>query len=224
MYLKKKEIIKNYLLGDNLDIEVKLERFEIAWDIWENLEDIKKDMRKKVIETLLNKIECSEDFKEYEIKDHGLLQGLKWAPLRIYKRNWIISELQEIPLSYSIEADKNNYFNIFLGIIKWNDKTPFKGSWQNNTTLDKSMRNLLSRIFEELKHTSSRWKVSDWYIAYKPFESYLFDNWKKEFYLDIIKKGYEYIANCYFREILTMKEKTEKLIDNFIEEYKQKFL
>ena len=63
--LNKKEIIEKFLFEGN--IEEQKEKFEIAWDIRENLDEIKKEMRRKVLATLVNKIRNSEDFSDYEI-------------------------------------------------------------------------------------------------------------------------------------------------------------
>jgi len=45
--------------------------------------------------------------------------------------------------------------------------------------------------------------------------------WQKEFYLEVIEKGYEAVANYYFNELLNLKKLTENLIDEFVEIYKK---
>ena len=222
MELQKKEIIKNYLLDENLPIEERKERFEIAWDVWENVEEIKKEMRREILIALVDKIKNSQEFSGYEVKDGGLLDGQKWKALRIYKSNWFLSEIG-IPLCYAIEAGKFNYFDLYLGIVKWNDEKgiPFKGNWWCIRELPSKWREILSKIFENLEKLSEGWEISDWWIAWKHFDSYYAGMWQKEFYLQIIKEGYEAVAKHYFEELLKLKEATEDLLDDFIEEYKK---
>jgi hypothetical protein len=43
MTKEKKELIKNYLLDEKISEEERKERFEIAWDIWENFQSILHD-------------------------------------------------------------------------------------------------------------------------------------------------------------------------------------
>ena len=96
--LNKKEIIEKFLFEGN--IEEQKEKFEIAWDVRENLYEIEKEMKRKVLATLVNKIRNSEDFSDYEVKDDGLLKGQKWSPLRVYKKSWYLEV--EALLSYGI--------------------------------------------------------------------------------------------------------------------------
>ena len=126
------------------------------------------------------------------------------------------------PLSYAIEAEKIDYYDLCFGIKKWNNEEaiPFKGNWQNTGQIPLSWKETISSIFRNL---AGGWKVSDWYIAWKYFDSHYrnMDSWQKKFYLEIIKKGYDTAAEYYFKELLRLKEATEELIDEFIELYKK---
>jgi hypothetical protein len=165
--MNKLEIIKKYLLeGDNVK-----EKFEIAWDIWQYFEKIKLSMRKKVLSELVNKIKNSEEFNDYEVKDEGLLECEKWSPLRIYKKDWVFEGI--IPLSYAIESDKNNCFDLYFGIEKWNDDEgiPFKGNWEKEKIPIK-WKNTFVKMKDNLFKISKDWKVSDNWIVWKWFNGY----------------------------------------------------
>jgi len=222
MEFHKREIIKNYLLDESLSVDERKERFGIAWDIWENLEKIRKEMRKKVLVTLVNRIKESQEFSGYEIKDDGLLDGQKWKVLRIYKSSWFLPKIG-VPLSYAIEAEKHNYYDLYLGIVKWDDEEgiPFRGNWKNVRKIPFKWKEILSGVFEKLEKFSKGWKISDWWIAWKYFDSYYAGMWRREFYLEIIERGYDAVAEYYFREFLKLKEATEELLDSFIDEYKK---
>jgi len=222
MKLQKKEIIKNYLLDEKVPLEERKERFQIAWDVWENLEEIKKEMRKKVLTTLVNRIKESQEFSEYEVKDDGLLEGQKCKTLCIYKSGWFLPKTG-VPLSYAIEAGKYNYFDLYLGIVKWDDEEgiPFKGNWKSVKKIPSKWKEIFSGILEELERVSGSWKIDNWWIAWKYFDSHYAGMWKKEFYLEIIEKGYEAVAEHYFRELLNLKEATEEFLDSFIDEYRK---
>jgi len=224
MGLQKTEIIKNYLLDERLPVEERKERFEIAWDIWENAEEIKKEMRREVLIALVDKIKSSREFSEYEVKDYGLLEGRKFGTLCIYKNTWLLPGIG-VPLSCGIEAEKSDYLDLCLGIVKRDNEKgiPFKGNWQGIRELPSKWREIFSKIFENLEKLSKGWKTSDWWIVWKEFDSYYrnLNTWQKEFYLEIIKEGYEAVAKYYFEELLKLKEATEGLLDNFIEEYKK---
>ena len=86
MRKEKKELIKNYLLDEKISEEERKERFEIAWDIEENFERIKFELRQKLIKELKQKIEQSEGFRDYIIINRGLIEGEKYGTLFIFKK------------------------------------------------------------------------------------------------------------------------------------------
>jgi hypothetical protein len=221
--LNKKEIIEKFLFGGN--IEEQKEKFEIAWDIWENLDEIKKEMRRKVLATLVNKIRNSEDFSDYETINWGLLEGQKKGALGIYKKNWLI-DFEAPLLSYAIEADRKDYYELYFGIAKWDNDAgiPFKGNWKGHAKIPSEWKDIFSRIYRNLVSLSKDWETSNWWIGRKWIDSrdsYYCGMWQKEFYLEVIEKGYEAVANYYFNELLNLKKLTENLIDEFVEIYKK---
>jgi len=48
MMKEKKELIKNYLLDEKISEEERKERFEIAWDIWENFDSIRIEKQREI--------------------------------------------------------------------------------------------------------------------------------------------------------------------------------
>lgn len=210
--MNKAEIIRKYLLEGS----DKKEKFEIAWDIVESLEKIKLFMRKKVLTELVNKIKNDKAFNGYEIRDYGLLKCRKWSPLRIYKREWIVNEV--VPLSYAVEAGNNNCFELYFGIQKWDDEKgiPFKGNWEKENLPD----DWKSKFLEIKGNLPKSWKVSDAWIVWKWFDSYYRGMWQKDFYMEIIENGYSSVADYYLKEILNLKDQTEKPMNEFIKCYK----
>ena len=217
--LSKREIIEKFLFEGN--IGEQKEKFEIAWDIRENLYEIEKEMRRRVLATLVDKIRNSEDFSDYEIKDDGLLKGQKWSPLRVYKKNWFLDI--GIPLSCAIEAGKNNYLNLYFGIVKWNNDKgiPFKGDWQKQDDIEQKLLNNINQIYNILGGDSKGWKVaSEWWIVWKHLDSFYRDMRQREFYLQIImKNGLKKAINYFFDELLKLKNDTEKYLDEIVHIY-----
>ena len=210
--MDKLEIIKRYLLKGS-DRKAK---FEISWDIAENFEKIKLSMRKQVLTELVSKIRNHEAFKDYEIKDEGLLECKKLSPLRIYKKDWIVNGI--VPLSYAVESDTNGRLNLYFGIEKWdNDKgIPFRGNWEKEK-LPNNWKDILIKIKENLPKD---WKVGDAWIIWKSFDGYYRGACQKDFYMEIIENGYSSVADYYFKELLNLKNRTEELVGEFVEYYK----
>ncbi len=221
--MSNKEIIKNYLFSGSK--EEQKEKFEIAWDIQQNLEEIKKDMRQKVVEKLVNKIKASNEFSEYDFKDLGLVGGAKWRPFCIFKKNWVLENKTMPVLSYAIEAEHYKYFDLYLGIEKQDNDVkgiPFKGNWQNTKVdIPQEWKDIFSKIYEKLNQTPKNWKTSASWIVWKNFDSYYSGMYKKDFYAEIIERGYDRAVDNDFDEIKSLKKLTEDLLDNFMESYKK---
>jgi hypothetical protein len=217
--LNKKEVIEKFLFEGN--IEEQKEKFEIAWDVRENLYEIEKEMKRKVLATLVNKIRNSKDFSDYETTDWGLLEGQKEGAFGIYKRNWLIDAKAPL-LSYVVKAYRKDYLELYFGIEKWDNdgRIPFKGDWKGRARIPSEWKDIFSRIYENLGSSPDGWKTDEYWIVKKWFKSYYRGMWQKEFYLEIIEKGYEDVANYYFNELLNLKKLTENLIDEFVEIYK----
>ncbi len=198
--------------------------FEIAWDVRYNFEKIMEDIRKHLTNKIVDKIKNSEEFKNYEVKDKGFLKGNKEKPFLTFKKSWVVGTDSEPVLSYAVEFDKESYLGFFyFGIRKKDDDNgiPFKGKWTDNKNIPENWKTVFLEIYNKLKESNSGWKVSEWWIFWKNFDSH-YPMWEKEFYLEILEKGDDAVAEHYFEEIISLKKQTEDLIDEFIEAYKNR--
>ena len=91
---KKEDIIKRFLSDESIPGEKRRDRFEIAWDVCENLESIKEDMRKKLTREIVRQLHSKEfiDFLQrgdYEIVNLGIeTKGMINYPLKVFKHSW----------------------------------------------------------------------------------------------------------------------------------------
>jgi len=224
MSLQKKEIIKNYLLDEKLSVDEKLERLEIAWDIWEYLEEIKSDLKQIVLEKLDRKIKDEFPRPKYRMVNQGFFKGGIGfdKELRIFKPEWILEGDKGI-LSYSLGADGSGFSKLYLAISKYDESRPFVGDWRD---LEKDeIRGKISVIVQEGK--LNNWETGKLWIAWRYFDSPYDSMGERRFFEEIIKKskgaieeGCETVANYYFNKLLGLKEATEKLIDEFVELYR----
>jgi len=222
---EKKELIKNYLLDEKISEEERKERFEIAWDIEENFERIKFELRQKLIKELKQKIEQSEGFRDYIIINRGLIEGEKYGTLFIFKKNWLLSpESKNIGiLNYAFEAEISGISDLCIGIVKQDNdnKIPFKGNWQKQDDIEHELLNNINQIYNALGGSPKGWKVSEWWIAWKYLHSFYRGMWQREFFLQIItERGFKQALDYLFSELVELKKLTEKFIDNFVETYK----
>jgi len=222
---EKKEMIKKYLLDEKISENERKERFEIAWDIWENFEEIKFELRQKLIKELKQKIKQSEEFKDYIVVNRGLIEGEKFGTLCIFKKNWLISpESRRGIFNYAFEAEQNLIFQNCIGIVKQDNDNlgiPFKGNWQKQDNISQDLFKIVSQIYNTLGENSKGWKVSDSWIAWKYLDSFYRGMWQREFYLQTVtEKGFKKAVTDLYNELLFVKNKTEKLIDEFIKIYK----
>ena len=221
---EKKEIIKNYLLNEKISEEERKERFEIAWDIWEHFDNIKLNLKQQMLKNFINKIKNSDEFKNYEINDEGLIEGKRFKPLIIFKRDWALSPDNQIGiLNYAFEAEQNSIHENCIGIVKQdNDKQgiPFKGNWQQFEKNSNELFIKCSEIYNILGGSSYGWKVSEGWIVWKFLDSFYRGMWQREFYLQIITNdGIKKAVNYLFSELITLKSKTEKYIDEIVRIY-----
>jgi hypothetical protein len=215
--MDKFEVIKNFLLDESVSPEIRRERFEIAWDIRNSLDEIKKLLRRKVFESVVGKLRNIDSFKDYKKIDKGFLKGEKHKGFIIYKESWVVHD--EPIIGYAIEMDLNNFYNIYYGIIKQNDKNPFNGK-RTSTDLSKELKNILYA----LQGILNNWKVGDWWIFWKYFDGFyalrdLEDEY--EFYVHLIssntlQEGINSLANYYVQKLEELKELTENYLDEFV--------
>lgn len=220
--LDKKKLIKNYLFEEGLKDEERKIRFEIAWDIWENLEKIKFEIKRKLMRELFERLKNSEEFKGYEIVNLGLIDGEKWDHFEIFKPTWKTDEGENGILHYALEAGQTRICNLYIGISKLDEGIPFNGNWQKTSDINKNLLEKLGKIYETLGGDNAGWKVSEWWIVWRYLEEPYKGMWQKEFYTQIITfSGREKALDYLFNQFVILKRATEKLIDEFIEIYKK---
>jgi len=215
--MDKFEIIKNFLLDENISPEIRRERFEIAWDIRNSLDEIKKLLRRKVFESVVEKLRNIDSFRDYKKIDKGFLRGEKWGNFILYKENWVMYD--EPIISYAIEMEIQKFYNIYYGIKKQNDRNPFNGKWTSSSLFEG-----LKNILYTLRGILNNWKVSDWWIFWKYFDGFyalrsLEDEY--EFYIRLInsstlQKGISSLADYYVQKLEELKELTEDYLDEFV--------
>ncbi len=221
--LDKKELIKNYLLEEGLKDEERKIRFEIAWDIRENLETINFEIKQELMKELLEKLKNSEEFKGYEIIDCGLIEGEKCKPLTIFKSTWKVDEEKGI-LHYALESWQYQIRHLYIGIRKINEEKgiPFKGNWQEASNINKSLLEKVKEIYEKLGGNEAGWKVEEGWIVWRNLREPYHGMWQREFYTKIItSSGRKEVLDYIFKQFVNLKKATEELIDNFVEAFKK---
>jgi len=222
--IDKKDLIKNYLLEEGLKDEERKIRFEIAWDIRENLDKIKFEIRQELMRELLKRLENSEEFKGYKIVNRGLIEEKHLGGFSIFKLDWTSDGGEYGILKYSLEAGTPSICNLYIGISKKDEDKgiPFKGNWQKTSDINKNLLEKLGKIYEALGEAKAGWQVSEWWIAWRYLEEPYKSMLQKEFYTQIItSSGRKEALDYLFEQFVTLKKATEKLIDEFIEIYKK---
>ena len=229
MELQKKEIIKNYLLDESLPVDERMERFKIAWDVWENFENIKEDMRRKLANEIVRQLNSKEfaDFlqrKDYEMVNLGLeTKGMSGYPIKVFKRSWKAKQ-GEVPLFYALEFLRGQwpyFLNLTMGIRKQDNLNPFRKNWQSSESeLSLEQNYILKEVMLLLENEfKMKWNISDWWIAFCNFDSYgnEWTMWKRKFYEKFFTgKGLEDAAQFYVSQFRKLIEVTETVLDKFI--------
>jgi len=231
MTQEEKEMIKGYLLDENISEEERKERFEIAWDICENFKEIKLSLKQRMLDALMNKISSSNEFRGYEVRDKGLRKGEKYGLLIIFKKDWVLSSNSKIGiLNYAFEAEQEDVHENLVGIVMQSgivgqdEGIPFKGDWRefanDSNELLRKCSEKCNEIYKILNESSrSRgWNVTKGWIAWKWLDLLYKEMREKKFYLQILTKGdMEKAVEYFFDELSKLKDKTEKYIDELIE-------
>ncbi len=206
-------LMKNhqYILGDLLEnyneFKSKIDKECLEFIKKENLdeviENIKIDLRKKVVLKLYEKLKETFSAK-YNINQDGFLNGEKWSPLLIYKDNWKYDN-NKGKLSFAIEFGQYNYNLMYYGIAKYSENIPY------------SNQNINSNILKNIIDTNKEFKTSNYYLIWKeiPYE------WKGKidrgvYYKEILKDVDLFVDKYYFNEIKEFVEKNEDKIDEYI--------
>ncbi|GAB6161668.1 hypothetical protein JCM12298_08270 [Desulfothermus naphthae] len=215
---EKKEIIKNYLLNEKISEEERKERFEIAWDIWENFllicEDIKKEFFQNHIQPEIKKL-FGESFL---IRDLIFRDKVCYLNVVLVKRNWLINNNP----FYVIKLNHDECGNYTLGLERWIN---------NNITKD-ILKDILKKEEEIKIFVSSKGKfdsVTQWWKFRKRFHGSPSDDGKLNFILsllltpekeaNILKEEFTQLHNL-LKEKINEQFTLEEFIDDIVTHYK----
>jgi hypothetical protein len=189
--------------------EIK-QHFEIAWDIAENFEEIKKNIRKLLFNKLIKKLK--EKYYNFEIINLGFTEGTTYGDLLIFPKNWIIVE-NKLLIYYTLEWEKNNYKELGYGIKKFSDKIPYEKKEIPQTF------NELIQIQTELKEKG--FNITDHFLSFKLFDNPFSIKNEKKFFEKILENGIEKVIDYYIEELDNLIKNTKNELNNFIEKYKK---
>ena len=215
MMKEKKEIIKNYILDKKISEEERKERFEIAWDIWENFlllcEDIKKEFVQKHIQPEIEKLFGESFF----IRDLIFRDKICYLNVVLVKRNWLINNNP----FYVIKLNHDECGNYELGLERWIN---------NNISQDILKREEEIRNFVSSKREFN--SVTQWWKFRKRFRGSSSDDGGLNFILslfftpekeaNILKEEFSQLRQL-LKEKINEQITLEEFIDNIVEHYKQ---
>ncbi len=191
------EMIKSFILEDT---NVRRERFEIAWDIWENFGRLKLGLKSILIRELTETIRSH--FGEGWKVDSTLHTFGKGSSLSVFKDSW------ESFLCYCLESVNQEFHQIRFGISKWEEKMIFP----ETTT-------------QEIQNTGVEGRpgpagAAGWYLWYVDADRDYGGAWEKAFYLRLLDaEGRKEAVGYYVNTLDTLREHTENLMDRIVGEY-----
>ena len=212
---EKKELIKNYLLDEKISEEERKERFEIAWDIWENFplicEEIKKEFFQKYVQPQIEKLFGTS----YFIDGFNFKDKVCYLNTALVKKNWLIDDKP----FYAIKLNHDEWGNYDLGLERWIN---------NNITQDILKREEEIRNFVSSKREFN--SVTQWWKFRKRFRGSSSDDGGLNFILglfltpekeaNILKEEFVQLYQ-FLNEKINNQFTLEAYIDNIVEHYKQ---
>jgi hypothetical protein len=189
--------------------EIK-QHFEIAWDIAENFGKIRESIKKILISKLMENLK--EKYPNFEIINAGFIEGEKYGGLLLFPKNWPIIENKKPLLSYGLEWETRNYFDLIYGIEKFNNEIPYKG---------RKVPENLNKLFQIQKRMEGNFKKSDYWVIYKYFNEPYGCMCKKEFFDKILTEGIDKVTDYYIKQLDKLITETKDDLNKFIEKYKK---
>jgi len=205
MTQEKKEMIKGYLLDENISEEERKERFEIAWDIWENFllicEDIKKEFFQEHVRPKIEELFGDSFF----IKDFIVKDKVCYLNVVLTKREWSINNNP----FYAIKLYHRERGNYELGLERWIDNNITNNILQR----EEKIRNFV--VSEGNFHS-----ITQWWKFRKCFRGSPSDDGGLKFILSILLTP-EKEANILNQEFTQLRELLNKKINeqSTLEEY-----
>jgi len=196
---EKKELIKNYLLDEKISEEERKERFEIAWDIWENFDSIRIEKQREIFLKLQKVLLEELQSTPYEIT------SIDWGAIYIAKKEW--KETLPDRGIYSLAIEKCHNPQPMLGIVR-------------NKVFTVPTEEKICKILAQNGYTKTQW-----WLGYAPISKEWYPN-RKRCYLDIfyqpnnvIEKLKEEFKTVY--ELVINSEELKVLLDKAVIERKK---
>ena len=195
--MDRKKIIEEYLFeGTHED---RKEKFEIAWDVWENFDSIRSGQSKtKVFEPLANRIE--KDLLEEPFK----ITHFDWGSVYVAKPEW--------------RQDENDRGIYAICVEKWNRGWPTIGIVRNKpftTETEKQIGDILSK---------QNFRSTQWFLGYIPIPDWKYSDLRYYYQTvllnpsEIVDFFFNYLKQVY--EIVRKTPGLEQLLDRSVEERK----
>jgi len=203
--MDKFEIIKNFLLDENISPEIRRERFEIAWDIKENFDKVLEKLAyKNFINPLIEKLK--------PILGDFIITQTYSSAIYIAKPHWKQNIKDRGIIAIGLERWNNNRTEI--GLIKNTDK--------ETSPFEEEIKQLLTRKYG-LKPTR-------WWLGYLPDERKLPTTKLplREYYLQILLNPKRVIEEHFLalKEVLDIANDKEisQLLEKIVKERKKQTL
>lgn len=199
--MDKKKIIEEYLFEGTP--EEKKQKFEIAWDIRENFDEIKKEIAiNNVFKPLEKKI------KENILEKPFIITRLDWNGIYVAKPNW-----------KQHENDRGIYA---ICVEKWDKEWPTIGIVRNAPFTTETEKQIKDVLLEQ--KFGYKFGYTKEYLFYIPIPDWRYGN-LRDYYETVLINPSEIVDFFfkYFKQVYEIVRKTpglEQLIDRSVEERK----
>jgi len=156
--MDKLEIIKKFLLDESISLEIRKERFEIAWDIKEYFDKVLEELAyRKFINPLIERLK--------PILGDFIITKIYSSAIYIAKPHWKISANDRGIVSIVMERDK---FQTTIGLVKNNNnKFPLEDKTKNLLKVKYGLRSTsdwLGYLPDERKPPTTKLPSRDFYL------------------------------------------------------------
>ena len=227
MFTEKHRALRRFLLGEGAAKEEKEERFMMGWRIVEEFNSIREEMKRQTMKAFVEALKASPNFKAYQVEAEEFLEV--GGTLRVYKEAWRAGG--DVPIFfYALEVEIYAFEGLVPGIRKQDESVPFEGDWRKDwcDLFDEARRILCetwrafseawSRSEEEWARTSARWSDPQWIVNQHIFpRTYRMEG--VHFYTMLLHRGAEAVAEDYVHMFVTIKDATEKYLDQLATVY-----
>jgi len=213
--MDKFEIIKNFLLDESVSPEIRRERFDIAWDIWENFPEIQKNIKYKFWERYL-KPEISLLFPHFQIEIASF--DIHYFNISLYKTSWLLDTYDKNSRIFNVKLNRTKNGCFELGLEKW----------KNIDFLSQHLKALTNEItikINKFNKTHKDWLFREIYseecFTIKQFLEKLIFNPEnlKNFFIKIFKD-----LNNFLNTQLTNEKTVEQTIEGLAKLAREKYL